>query len=369
MQQRLDLLGTDQNQQYQAMLAAGLQLNFGGGGGDPLRQQFVHLQEPNHQYLQQQSAPIIHNSDLQQHHQQQQMPRHLLQSQTQILTENLPQQNMPQEVSNQAQQPDRVWQHSDLLSPSDFTNKFTSAASNPVQQQNLTLQGSGDSSSHLLNFSITGQSEQLPTQDWSLKHSHHPETNYFSEPLSLGQAYGRASPSSLEPPPSTQNLSLFGVDSDSGLFLPTTVPRFGGDTSSMPLADSGFQNNLQETTELAAHGVVEHTNNFVKVLCFLSDFFPSIGLFLCNINCMVKVYKSGSVGRSLDISRFSSYNELREELGKMFDIRGLLEDAFRSGWQLVFVDKEDDILLLGDDPWELVLFLFLPFLPFICSQV
>ncbi|CAH8387866.1 unnamed protein product [Eruca vesicaria subsp. sativa] len=331
MQQRLDLsqLGSDQNQQYQAMLAAGLQ-NF-GGVGDPLRQQFVQLQEPNHhQYLQQQSA-AIHNSDLQQHHQapsQQQIPRHLLQAQTQILTENLPQQNMRQEVSNQVaeqqpQQLDRVWQHSDLLSPSfmksDFTNKFTSAANPSVQQQNLTtLQGSGDSS-NLLNFSIT---EQLPRQDWSLKHSDL-ETNYFSEPLSLGQGYGRASPS-LEPP----NLSLFGVDSDSGLFLPTTVPRFGNlsadaDTSSMPLTDSGFQNTLQETPD-----GVEHTRNFVKV------------------------YKSGSVGRSLDISRFSSYQELREELGKMFDIKGLLEDAFRSGWQLVFVDKEDDILLLGDDPWE-----------------
>ncbi|XP_056846811.1 auxin response factor 8 isoform X2 [Raphanus sativus] len=339
MQQRLDisLLATDQNQQYQAMLAADLQ-NFGGGGGDPLRQQFVHLQEPNHQYLQQQSA-AIHNSDLQQHHQQQ-IPRHLLQAQTQILTENLPQQNMRREVSNQvavqAQQPDRVWQHSDLISPSDFTNSKFASAANPVQQQNLSLQGSGDSSGNLLNFSITGQSEQLPpTQDWSLKHTHHPETNYFSEPLSLGQAYGRASPS-LEPPPSTQNLTLFGGDSDSGLFLPTTVPRFGNfsadataDTSSMPLTDSGFQNTaLQGTTELAAHGVVEHKENFVKV------------------------YKSGSVGRSLDISRFSSYQELIEELGKMFDIKGLLEDAFRSGWQLVFVDKEDDILLLGDDPWE-----------------
>lgn len=235
---------------------------------DPLRQQFVQLQDPNHQYLQQSAA--IHNSDLQQQHHQQQIPRHLLQAQTQILSENLPQQNMRQEVSNQVagqgQQPDRVWQHSDLLSPSFMKSDFTSAA-NPVQQQNLTLQGTGDSSSNLLNFSITGHSEQLPTQqDWSLKHSH-PETNYFSEPLSLGQAYGRASP------PSTQNLSLFGVDSDSGLFLPTTVPRFGNlsadaaDTSSMPLTDSGFQNTtLQEATELA-HGV-EHTKNFVKVLCF-----------------------------------------------------------------------------------------------------
>lgn len=80
----------------------------------------------------------------------------------------------------------------------------------------------------------------------------------------------------------------------------------------------------------------------------------------------MQVYKSGSVGRSLDISRFSSYHELREELGKMFAIEGLLEDPLRSGWQLVFVDKENDILLLGDDPWEYVqkttLFFFLQLL-------
>lgn len=34
----------------------------------------------------------------------------------------------------------------------------------------------------------------------------------------------------------------------------------------------------------------------------------------------------------------------------MFGIEG--EDPLRSGWQLVFVDREDDMLLLGDDPWE-----------------
>ena len=69
----------------------------------------------------------------------------------------------------------------------------------------------------------------------------------------------------------------------------------------------------------------------------------------------LQVYKSGSVGRSLDISRFSSYHELREELGKMFGIEGKLDDPLRSGWQLVFVDRENDVLLLGDDPWEYVL--------------
>lgn len=73
-----------------------------------------------------------------------------------------------------------------------------------------------------------------------------------------------------------------------------------------------------------------------------------------NLNCfyILKVYKSGSVGRSLDITRFSSYHELREELGRMFGIEGQLENPLRSGWQLVFVDRENDVLLLGDDPWE-----------------
>ncbi|KAG4146303.1 hypothetical protein ERO13_D05G148500v2 [Gossypium hirsutum] len=65
----------------------------------------------------------------------------------------------------------------------------------------------------------------------------------------------------------------------------------------------------------------------------------------------VKVYKSGSFGRSLDISKFSSYNELRSELARMFGLEGQLEDPLRSGWQLVFVDRENDVLLLGDDPW------------------
>ncbi|KAL6561296.1 ADP-ribosylation factor, Arf Arf6 [Orobanche minor] len=66
----------------------------------------------------------------------------------------------------------------------------------------------------------------------------------------------------------------------------------------------------------------------------------------------VKVHKSGSFGRSLDISKFSSYEELRSELARMFGLEGLLEDPQRSGWQLVFVDRENDILLLGDDPWQ-----------------
>ncbi|XP_055823811.1 auxin response factor 6-like isoform X1 [Solanum dulcamara] len=71
-----------------------------------------------------------------------------------------------------------------------------------------------------------------------------------------------------------------------------------------------------------------------------------------NNRTFVKVHKSGSFGRSLDISKFSSYHELRSELARMFGLEGLLEDPERSGWQLVIVDRENDVLLLGDDPWQ-----------------
>lgn len=64
-----------------------------------------------------------------------------------------------------------------------------------------------------------------------------------------------------------------------------------------------------------------------------------------------KVHKMGSVGRSVDVTRFSNYDELRHELGKLFGLEGQLENP-RSGWRLIFIDKEDDWLLLGDDPWE-----------------
>lgn len=65
-----------------------------------------------------------------------------------------------------------------------------------------------------------------------------------------------------------------------------------------------------------------------------------------------KVHKSGSVGRSIDLSRLTSYEELRLELARMFNIEGQLEDPHRSYWQLVFVDSDGDILLVGDDPWD-----------------
>ncbi|CAA0818576.1 Auxin response factor 5 [Striga hermonthica] len=64
-----------------------------------------------------------------------------------------------------------------------------------------------------------------------------------------------------------------------------------------------------------------------------------------------KIQKAGSVGRSIDVSSFGNYDELRSEIERMFGLEGLLNDL-SSGWKLVYVDFENDVLLVGDDPWE-----------------
>ncbi|KAH9616755.1 hypothetical protein KSS87_012671 [Heliosperma pusillum] len=65
-----------------------------------------------------------------------------------------------------------------------------------------------------------------------------------------------------------------------------------------------------------------------------------------------KVQKRGSVGRSIDVTRYKGYDELRRDLARMFGIEQMLEDPQRIDWKLVYVDHENDILLVGDDPWD-----------------
>ncbi|KAK7276162.1 hypothetical protein RIF29_17297 [Crotalaria pallida] len=363
MQQRLDptMLGNDQNQQYQAMLAAAGLQNV--GSGDLLRQQMMNFQQPF--YL-----PQSGNSNPPLQLQQQQMIQqsvspNILQSQAQVLTENLPQQLLQKSQmsrEDRAQQQHHTYQdtlliqtdqlhqrqqHSSLPSPSyskpdflDSSMKFSASVS-PGQNMlgSLCPEGSGN----LLNLSRSGQSLMTEQQQsWTPKYSSL-QVNAFGNSVSHGQYSGKDT-AIVQPhcTSDTQNSTLFGVNIDSsGLLLPTTVPRYttsSADTDSptMPLGESGFQGSLyacvQDSSELLQS--VGHVDPQNQTQTF------------------VKVYKSGSVGRSLDISRFSSYHELREELGQMFGIEGKLEDPLRSGWQLVFVDRENDVLLLGDDPWE-----------------
>ncbi|XP_058725365.1 auxin response factor 5 [Vicia villosa] len=70
------------------------------------------------------------------------------------------------------------------------------------------------------------------------------------------------------------------------------------------------------------------------------------------IRTYTKVQKAGSVGRSIDVTTFKNYGELICAIECMFGLDGLLNDTKGSGWKLVYVDYESDVLLVGDDPWE-----------------
>ncbi|PKU75515.1 Auxin response factor 11 [Dendrobium catenatum] len=65
-----------------------------------------------------------------------------------------------------------------------------------------------------------------------------------------------------------------------------------------------------------------------------------------------KVQKLGSVGRSIDLKRFRNYEQLKSAIVCMFGLEGQLDDPNQSEWKLVYVDQENDVLLVGDDPWE-----------------
>lgn len=65
-----------------------------------------------------------------------------------------------------------------------------------------------------------------------------------------------------------------------------------------------------------------------------------------------KVQKQGSaLGRSVDLTKFNGYDELIEELDRMFDFQGELIIS-RQKWLVVYTDNEGDMMLVGDDPWQ-----------------
>lgn len=347
-QQRLDtsLVRNDFNPQYQAMLAAGL---HNTGGGDSIKHQFLQLQQP-FQYLQQpggQNPLVIQPS----------ISSHLLQTQTQMLPQA---NNQPEERPQQQNYQDsfliqndqlQIRQQPNVPSPSfsktDFaeSNAKFSTSVGPCVQNMLGSFRTGRSGNNLHDLAQAGQTmlSELSEQPWGSKFTNSQVNPSINSSVSLPPYPGKDANVEQENCSfESHNHSVFSGNNDSGLLLPTTLSGIGdsavnGNVSSMALGASGFQSSL--------YGCMQDSSELMQSVESQVDPPTPTRTF-------VKVYKSGSVGRSLDITRFNSYPELREELGQMFGIEGLLEDPQRSGWQLVIVDRENDVLLLGDDPWE-----------------
>lgn len=56
-----------------------------------------------------------------------------------------------------------------------------------------------------------------------------------------------------------------------------------------------------------------------------------------------------AVGRAVDLTTLNGYNDLIAELEEMFELKGELR--CRNKWEVVFMNDEGDMILMGDDPW------------------
>ncbi|XP_073011621.1 auxin response factor 12-like isoform X2 [Typha latifolia] len=356
-QQRVQsaLLGNDHDQ-YQAMAAAALP------SSSYMRQQFLPIQQPmqspqescninpllqqqiahqtNQQQIlgpQSQNFPDIFTSNvLHQQLQLLQQPQQLLndpkQKSLQTQTYQVPNNSMFQK---QSPLPSHLCQKFGLPDPSmNFSTNLTSNSAQSVLESSFP-----EGSSNVMDFSRNSRlmisEQQQPAWEPKLMVSH---TTSFGSSVLLPSLAGKDG--SVEPGNGRggiQNHLLAANMDSSSLYnvVPGLTSNFSdNDVSGVPYGSSCLQNPMYSCLDESS-GLLQNAGE--------SD---------SSTKTFVKVYKSGSVGRSLDITRFNNYDELREELGQMFSIKGQLEDPHRSGWQLVFVDRENDVLLLGDDPWE-----------------
>ncbi|KAL6845785.1 hypothetical protein ACP4OV_024360 [Aristida adscensionis] len=68
-------------------------------------------------------------------------------------------------------------------------------------------------------------------------------------------------------------------------------------------------------------------------------------------SCTKVIMQGMAVGRAVDLTKLSSYDDLCLKLEEMFDIQGELGSTLKK-WQVVYTDEEEDIMLVGDDPWN-----------------
>lgn len=65
-----------------------------------------------------------------------------------------------------------------------------------------------------------------------------------------------------------------------------------------------------------------------------------------------KVHMNGmAVGRAVDLTKYDNYHDLLCKLEEMFNIEGELTGDMKK-WQVVYTDDENDMMLVGDDPWH-----------------
>ncbi|XP_028805256.1 auxin response factor 6 isoform X5 [Neltuma alba] len=347
---------------YQAMAAAALQEMRAMGPSKPSSESLLQFQQSSNvpgapssgiqrQVLQQsQSQNVLYNF------QENQIPSQssLLQRQMQRYhpyndqRQQQQQQHRPNSLPVQQQISNVVSPLSNFASPTQFVSPPMPAIASNCQQQSFPEPARNQN--------------QIPSSDVSAIHSllgSLPQDG-VSQLLNMNGSNSLVSPASLLPKQITAEpqfhtaaaqcvlpqVGNLGTSHSNVSELPILPPFPGREYSAYPASNFGGATGTDypPSSDMTTSSCVDESG-FLQSSENVEQANTSTGTF-------VKVHKLGCFGRSLDISKFSSYDELRSELARMFGLEGQLENPQRSGWQLVFVDRENDVLLLGDDPWQ-----------------
>ncbi|KAG6533051.1 hypothetical protein ZIOFF_006912 [Zingiber officinale] len=169
-----------------------------------------------------------------------------------------------------------------------------------------------------------------------------------------------------------RNNVIFGVNIESLLGIPLTADaslatNIGSENYQNHNSENMVQNYdiIKDGRQELSSSLVSHSFEIVPDMAFnsIDSRINDDGLtntagsqppapLLQRMRTYTKVHKRGAVGRSIDITRYSGYDELKHDISRMFSIEGQLEAQQNIGWKLVYIDHENDVLLVGDDPWE-----------------
>jgi hypothetical protein len=69
-----------------------------------------------------------------------------------------------------------------------------------------------------------------------------------------------------------------------------------------------------------------------------------------------QVYKQGSISQDINVNHLSNYEGLRVTIAFLFNLMDILDPDL--GWELMYENNEEEVSLVGDDPWEYVTSLF-----------
>ncbi|XP_062223079.1 auxin response factor 7-like [Phragmites australis] len=147
-------------------------------------------------------------------------------------------------------------------------------------------------------------------------------------------------PSERKQEPATAGCRLFGIEISSVLSPVVTVASVGQDQPPAASVDAESDqlsqpSHANKTDVPAASSERSHHETESR-----------------QVRSCTKVIMQGmAVGRAVDLTRLYGYDDLHRKLEEMFDIQGELSASLRK-WKVVYTDDENDMMLVGDDPWH-----------------